>query len=96
MPQVEIFFPEQLHPAFGVVRSAVADSSYNSPAFTFLDSDGYFTDNVGRTFRDPRADPRRPLAEQTYITDGLWHMATVTTQPNGTTGFRQGLQRMSR
>ena len=86
--QVEIFFPESGHPAFGVLRSSVADANDTSPVFTYLDSNGMVNDNNRRPFVDPRADAQSPVMDRTFVTDGLWHMATVTTQPNGTKGWR--------
>lgn len=84
-----MFFPEQFHPAFGVIRSSVADSSDESNLFTFLDSDGQFSNNMKRVVKNTSADPRMPVGDHTYATDGHWHMATVTSQPNGTKGYRQ-------
>ena len=86
--QVEIFFPERGHPAFGVLRASLADSNDTSPVFTYLDSDDMVNDNNRRPFVDHRANAQSPAMDRTLLTDGLWHMATVTTQPNGTKGYR--------
>ena len=80
--QVSIFFPEQQHPRFGVVRAVVKDTSNDSNSSTagqmvYLDSDDLVADNVDT----PILNGPNPMA------DGQWHMVTVTTQPDSSTGF---------
>jgi hypothetical protein len=58
--QVQIYFPELGHPAFGVVRAIVKDSSDAADASsqTFLDSDG-----KARMRTTATAPPLAPAAE---------------------------------
>uniref|UniRef100_A0A1D1ZX47 LamG-like jellyroll fold domain-containing protein n=1 Tax=Auxenochlorella protothecoides TaxID=3075 RepID=A0A1D1ZX47_AUXPR len=76
--QIQIYFPQRQHPAYGVVRAYARDSNdtYDGPQDqTWLDSDGYVSNNSAR------AAPSAAL-------DGGWHMLTVTTMPPGRKGFR--------
>lgn len=86
---MQLFLPEQNHSRFGVLRAVVKDAYDSNPGFeslldqltqqVFLDSDGHVSDNsdaaeLGNT-------------TQASVCDGAWHMATVTTQPDASTGF---------
>lgn len=81
--QVSIYFPEQQHPRYGVVRAVVKDTSTESNSsstagqMVYLDSDDLVADNVNTPIL-PGANP---------MADGKWHMVTVTTQPDMSTGF---------
>lgn len=108
--QVDLYFPEQSHPRYGVMRAAVKDSpdsglnssldsglnsslgasslnsslgpsSLNSSQEIFLDSDGLIGNNVLPAFQNSL------LQNASFLFDGGWHMATITTQPDATTGF---------
>ncbi|KAL4548009.1 hypothetical protein Ndes2526B_g07220 [Nannochloris sp. 'desiccata'] len=77
--QVQLYFPQASHPAFGVARLYVRDSDdvYNETASTgYIDSDGQIASNVG---------PREPLFP---LLDGNWHMLSMTSQPQGGPGYR--------
>ena len=80
--QVAILFPEEEHPRYGVVRAMVKDTSneYNTSTAgqeVFLDSDGLVADNV--------AQPRPGVTGS--VGDGQWHMVTLTTHSDLSTGF---------
>eukprot|EP00884_Botryococcus_braunii_P015271 jgi/Botrbrau1/2427/Bobra.0395s0049.1 len=82
--QVRLYFPEMGHPAFGVVRSIVKDSTdidRGSASIVFVDSDG----QIGSTTRNSTSPALE--AGQTVLQDGSWHMATITTLPGGVTGY---------
>lgn len=82
MLQVAIYFPEQEHPRNGVVRAVVKDTNQANNGsiaeqMVYLDSDNRVADNLNA----PMLDGHNPM------TDGRWHMVTVTTQPDLRTGF---------
>lgn len=82
MLQVSIYFPEQEHPRNGVVRAVVKDTNQANNGsiakqMVYLDSDNSVADNLN----PPILNGPNP------ITDGRWHMVTVTTQPDLSTGF---------
>lgn len=60
-----MYLPENGHPATGLVRSVLKDSS-DADASAFLDSDGHYSDNSVRASASP--DP---------VDDGAWHMVRV-------------------
>lgn len=72
---INVFLPEQDHPAFGLVRTVVKDNNDNSTT-SFLDSDGSYSDNQNRT--DPGQD---------VVTDGDWHFLTLTSRIDGRKGY---------
>ena len=77
--EVQIYLPEVAHPAHGVVRTIVKDSNdvYEGPlSQTYLDSDGGFMNNMPRN-----------VPGHVDLTDGKWHMITLTTRPDGSPGF---------
>lgn len=79
--QVALYFPEQQHPRFGVMRAAVKDTTDEANSTTkgqmvYLDSDDLVANNVNA----PTLKGANPMA------DGKWHMVTVTTQPDMSTG----------
>ena len=81
MLQVSIYFPEQKHSRYGVLRAVVKDTTNENNSTTrgqmvFLDSDGRVANNIATRLN--RGNP---------MTDGKWHMVTVTTQPDRSTGF---------
>ena len=63
--QIHVYLPENGHPAAGLVRTVVKDST-DAGGSAFLDSDGHYDDNGPRTA--PNADP---------VDDGAWHMARL-------------------
>ncbi|BDA48704.1 hypothetical protein COCOBI_12-3860 [Coccomyxa sp. Obi] len=73
--QVHIYLPENGHPATGLVRTIVKDST-DLDTSSFLDSDGHYGDNSARN--QLNTNP---------VDDGAWHMMTVTTHPDGSRGF---------
>jgi hypothetical protein len=76
--QIQLFYPESGHPAFGVARAFVRDADdadRGAASAAFLDSDGRVA------FNDARPPPY-PLL------DGGWHMLTLTTRPGGGDGYR--------
>jgi hypothetical protein len=77
--QVQLYFPQKAHPAYGVARLYVRDSldvDMGNVSTGYIDSDGKIADNTG-----PRDGPF-PLL------DGGWHMLSVTSQPQGGAGYR--------
>lgn len=60
--QIHIYLPENSHPATGLVRSIVKDST-DLDTSSFLDSDGHYGDN----------NPRNKL-NSNPLDDGAWHM----------------------
>lgn len=63
--QIQIYLPENEHPAAGLVRTVVKDSTdLDTPAF--LDSDGHYNDNSART--KINGNPAN---------DGAWHMVRI-------------------
>ena len=82
MLQVSIYFPEQQHPRYGVVRAVVKDTNTANNGsiaqqMVYLDSDNRVADNLNAA-RLNRPNP---------MSDGRWHMVTVTTQPGSGKGF---------
>ncbi len=62
MLQVHIYLPENGHPATGLVRTIVKDST-DLDTSSFLDSDGHYGDNTARNQLNPNP-----------VDDGAWHM----------------------
>lgn len=60
--QVHVYLPENGHPATGLVRTIVKDST-NLDTSSFLDSDGHYGDNTARN--QLNSNP---------VDDGAWHM----------------------
>lgn len=82
MLQMSIYFPEQQHQRYGVLRAVVKDTTNENNSSTrgemvYLDSDGRVANNIA----SPLLTAGNPM------TDGKWHMVTVTTQPDFSTGF---------
>ena len=80
--QMNIYFPEQQHNRYGVLRAVVKDTTNEKNSSTrgeevFLDSDH----KVANNYATPKLNGGNPM------TDGKWHMVTVTTQPDLSTGF---------
>merc|ERR1711887_420991 len=76
--QLHVYLPEISHPAHGVARVILKDSTdeyEGERSETYLDSDGLISDN------DARDTPGHVDLE-----DGQWHMLTVTTRPDGGDG----------
>ncbi|KAF5839091.1 hypothetical protein DUNSADRAFT_1636 [Dunaliella salina] len=74
--QVNMYLPAPGRPLFGIARAAVKDSNDDEDSM-FIDSDGAVNNNV-----------RRAPYPATNVTDGAWHMLTVTTFPETTRGFQ--------
>jgi len=77
--QLHVYLPEISHPAHGVARVILKDSTdeyEGERSETYLDSDGLISDN------DARDTPGHVDLE-----DGQWHMLTVTTRPDGGDGY---------
>ena len=78
--QVRVYFPETGHPAYGILRSIVKDSTDTANTSSYLDSDG----RVGASYNNNvEADPRW---DHHYLADELWHMVTLTTLSSNATG----------
>jgi len=60
--QIHIYLPENGHPATGLIRSIVKDST-DLDTSSFLDSDGHYGDNT----------PRNKF-NSNPLDDGAWHM----------------------
>ncbi|MEW5310361.1 MAG: hypothetical protein WDW38_002168 [Sanguina aurantia] len=75
--QIELFMPSRSKALYGIVRAVVKDSN-DGPAPVYVDSDGAVGDNQRRT----------PIFGATNLTDGDWHMVTITTWPSGRRGYR--------
>jgi hypothetical protein len=60
--QIHVYLPENGHPANGLVRTVVKDST-DLDTSAFMDSDGHYSDNTARNgiISDP-------------VNDGAWHM----------------------
>lgn len=77
--QVQIYFPQEEHPAYGLARAYVRDGNdvyTGEESQGYIDSDGQIGNNSG-----PRA-VRFPLL------DGNWHMLTLTSEQQGGPGYR--------
>lgn len=72
---INVFLPEQQHPASGLVRTVVSDGS-DSDIASYLDSDGTYDNNNERT-----------AANLKNVSDGDWHFVTVTTRLDQLKGF---------
>ncbi|KAL3149191.1 hypothetical protein ABBQ32_002019 [Trebouxia sp. C0010 RCD-2024] len=79
--QIRLYFPETGHPAYGILRALVKDSSDTANVTSHTDSDG----RVGFDYNAGYGDSR-PSSRQ-FLADGLWHMATLTTLRNSTQGY---------
>ncbi|DBA97374.1 TPA: hypothetical protein ACH3X1_015103 [Trebouxia sp. C0004] len=80
--QISIYVPEQQHPRYGVVRAVIKDTSNEDDSTSsgqqiYLDSDGLVSDNVNPSV----SSNANPMA------DGNWHMVTISTHADMTTGF---------
>lgn len=80
--QISIYVPEEQHPRYGVVRAVIKDTSNEDNSTSagqqiYLDSDGLVSDNVHPSVS---SNPN-PVA------DGNWHMVTISTHADMTTGF---------
>ena len=80
-PGAHLLLPEGRHPAAGVVRAVVKDVD-DSPGRSFLDSDGRYNDDGARGEKATKPTPTGARAD-----DGRWHMATLTSRPDGETGY---------
>lgn len=77
--QIRLYFPEIFHPAYGVLRALVKDSDSTANIASHLDSDG----RVGHTNTTTDSQPY----DRQFLADGLWHMATLTTLTNISSGL---------
>lgn len=80
--QISIYVPEQQHPRYGVVRAVIKDTTNEDNNTSggqqiYLDSDGLVSDNVNPSV----SSKPNPMA------DGNWHMVTISTHADMTTGF---------
>lgn len=80
--QIAIYVPEEQHPRYGVVRAVIKDTSHQDNSTSgaqqiYLDSDGLVSDNVNPSV----SSASNPMA------DGNWHMVTISTHADMTTGF---------
>ena len=80
--QISIYVPEEQHPRYGVVRAVIKDTndednSTSGAQQIYLDSDGLVSDNVNLSVS---SNPN-PMA------DGNWHVVTISTHADMTTGF---------
>lgn len=76
-----MYIPGTAHQLFGLLRVNVKDSNdedEGSLSDTFLDSDGRISDNDRRPIDNKRT---------ANVTDGAWHMVTLTTHADKTPGF---------
>ena len=89
--QVQVYFPQNEHPAFGIVRTYVTDASDNTTTMVYLDSDGRVNDNMPRATVNPSNASSPPNSDQNIVSDGQWHQITVTSQPNASRGFRSAI-----
>ncbi|EIE21984.1 hypothetical protein COCSUDRAFT_56427 [Coccomyxa subellipsoidea C-169] len=83
--QIRMFFPELLHPAFGVIRAIAKDTTdteTEDSAVVFLDSDGL----VGALTRNA-SEPSPTDAGRGILQDGKWHMVTLSSLYDGTRGY---------
>ena len=78
--QIRLYFPEIFHPAYGVLRALVKDSNDTANTASHVDSDG----QVGHI---NAAVDSQPYNRQ-FLADGLWHMATLSTLTNSSSGLR--------
>ena len=60
--QIQIYLPENQHPAAGLVRTVVKDST-DLDTTAFMDSDGHYNDNSART-----------RINGNPANNGAWHM----------------------
>ena len=79
--QIQVYLPENQHPAAGLVRTVVKDSTDLDTA-AFMDSDGHYNDNSART-----------RINGNPVNDGAWHMVRPRHRDKYTTalcsvGFR--------
>ena len=65
--QIQIYLPENQHPAAGLVRTVVKDST-DLDTTAFMDSDGHYNDNGART-----------RINGNPANDGAWHMVRLRT-----------------
>lgn len=75
--QVGIYLPDAGHPAYGLVRAILKDSTDSSTYLVFLDSDGMVDSNANRS----------TAARPHDVNDGSWHMITLTTLADGQPGY---------
>ena len=81
--QIQLYFAETMHPAYGILRTMVKDSTNHDSVNSYMDSNG----RVAAQFLN-FADSL-PSWQQQFFGDGLWHMATLTTlsdDPHGLQG----------
>ena len=71
---INLFLPEQQHPAYGLVRAVVKDEN-DADLTSFIDSDGGYNNNQERS------------SSSKLVTDGAWHFITLTSRLDGEKGF---------
>ena len=84
--QIRLYFYDMRHTggAYGIIRALVKDSSDTSNRASYLDSDG----RVGAIYYNNGDSTDQPkLWERRHLADGLWHMITLTTLTNSTSGL---------
>lgn len=78
--QIRLYIPEILHPAYGVLRALVKDSYDTANVSSHMDSDGQVGDISSTADSAPYT--------RHFLADGLWHMATLTTHTNMSSGLQ--------
>lgn len=80
--QIRLYYPETGHPAYGVIRALVKDSTDTSNRGSYTDSDG----RVGVDYQSVADGP--PAWGRHFLADDLWHMLTLTTLSNNASGLQ--------
>ncbi|DBB09176.1 TPA: hypothetical protein ACH3X3_007776 [Trebouxia sp. C0006] len=80
--QIRLYYPETGHPAYGVIRALVKDSTDTSNRGSYTDSDG----RVGVNYQSLADGP--PAWGRHFLADGLWHMLTLSTLSNNVSGLQ--------
>lgn len=78
--QIRLYFPEVSHPQYGVLRALVKDADDTANIASHVDSDA----QVGHISATADSQP----FDRRFLADGLWHMATLTTLTNMSTGMQ--------
>ena len=80
--QIRLYYPETGHPAYGVIRALVKDSTDTSNRASYTDSDG----RVGVNYESFANGP--PAWGRHFLADDLWHMLTLSTLSNNASGLQ--------
>lgn len=89
LQQAEIYFPNIASSQFGIVRAYQKDANdTDSSGALFVDSDGMVAQDA-RAVREGASNVSTARVAPVNGMNSLWHMVTLTSQPDGQAGYRR-------